>query len=717
MARGFLDPPNLDDRTWREIVEQARALIPRYTPEWTDHNPSDLGMTLIELFAWLAEGMIYRLNRVPEKNYIAFLNLLGITRDPAAPATTMLSYKIAGNLPPVVVPRGSQAATIQTEQTEAIVFETDADLRVLPTNLEAVLLFGQGGAVERDLTAALAKAPLGGFTLELKPSETRTIALGFDQASAEALALAVRLLRPAPAAARGDPAIGLEARFSHGAEPPASWPAAASFEDGTATARREDAATWHSDPLRRTGVMRVTAGSDWAAQSAKSWPGTASGVEEAILARPLFWIGLRVTNRGSGAIAIGLEHLLFNSVQATGALTIREPELLGAGDGNPFQSFELRQRPLYRRPGVVNPYDHLVVQVRRPDPGGGPGPWEDWTLAEDLPAGAGALYRLDPVSGTIYFGNYDPAQARDGHGSIPPAGSEVRAASYRYIGSGATGNVAAGTVTVPRSTIAGVVAVGNPGAATGGTAEEPPEETRRRAPALLRNRYRAVTAEDYEYLVREASRQVALVGCLPPRLFTRDEALTLSRPDAKEGEPWTFAGLNRSPGNVFLIIVPQAPADIERPEPTEELIAEVMDHLERRRTLTTRLRVVGPGYLPINVNAQLHVWQRAIDTRMVGSARQVEEEVRARITRFLHPLHGGAQGSGWQVGQDILISDLFDFIRPDTGVGFISSLTVQAGTPLYQPNRRPFTNSRAGVWVQLADYELLCSGDHVVQSV
>ena len=63
-----------------------RALIPRYAPQWTDHNPSDLGITLIELFAWLAEGVIYRLNRVPEKNYVAFLNLLGITRDPPTPA-------------------------------------------------------------------------------------------------------------------------------------------------------------------------------------------------------------------------------------------------------------------------------------------------------------------------------------------------------------------------------------------------------------------------------------------------------------------------------------------------------------------------------------------------------------------------------------------------------------------------------------------------------
>ena len=92
MARGRLDPPDLDDRKWQDLVDQARDLIPIYSPEWTDHNPSDLGMTLVELFAWLVEGMIYRLNQVPDKNFIEFLNLVGITRDPATPASTWLTF-------------------------------------------------------------------------------------------------------------------------------------------------------------------------------------------------------------------------------------------------------------------------------------------------------------------------------------------------------------------------------------------------------------------------------------------------------------------------------------------------------------------------------------------------------------------------------------------------------------------------------------------------
>jgi hypothetical protein len=68
--------PNLDDRTYTELLEEAQALIPSLYPAWTDHNPTDPGIVLVELLAWLTETVIYRLNRVPEANYETFLKLL-----------------------------------------------------------------------------------------------------------------------------------------------------------------------------------------------------------------------------------------------------------------------------------------------------------------------------------------------------------------------------------------------------------------------------------------------------------------------------------------------------------------------------------------------------------------------------------------------------------------------------------------------------------------
>lgn len=67
-----------DDLDFEELMKEAKSLIPVYAPEWTNHNPSDPGITLVELFAWLCEMIIYRINQVPEKNYLRFLNLLGI---------------------------------------------------------------------------------------------------------------------------------------------------------------------------------------------------------------------------------------------------------------------------------------------------------------------------------------------------------------------------------------------------------------------------------------------------------------------------------------------------------------------------------------------------------------------------------------------------------------------------------------------------------------
>ena len=106
-----LAAPNLDDRTFAQIVAEAKTLIPRYTPEWTDFNESDPGITLVQLFAWMTDMLIYRLNRVPDRNYVEFLRLLGIELQPAQPASVELTFTLARNdLDSVMVPKGTQIA-------------------------------------------------------------------------------------------------------------------------------------------------------------------------------------------------------------------------------------------------------------------------------------------------------------------------------------------------------------------------------------------------------------------------------------------------------------------------------------------------------------------------------------------------------------------------------------------------------------------------------
>lgn len=702
MAHGRLEPPNLDDRTWRDLVEQARALIPHYAPEWTDHNPSDLGITLIELFAWLTEQLIYRLNRVPEKSYIAFLNLLGITRAPARPATTWLTYRLAPGAQPVTVVRGSQAATVQTEQIEGVVFETDEDLLVLPIVLKAaLLLFDQAGARYRNINRFIVDAAPDSVMLSVPAGKNVTLTLGFDQASASELSLRLRLSKAAPQSA-----CDVEARYSRGADVPGVWPRA-SLVDG-------------SNQLRRNATLVVKASADWAAQSPKTWTGVQPDTAGDQFDQALYWVGLRITNKQAAELTVGIESLLFNSVPATSALTVGTPETLGVSNGQPFQIFELAQSPLYRNPVALDPYDHLEVQIAESFESDRSANWEPWQHVEDLPGGPEKVFRLDPVTGTLAFGDYHEKERPAGHGLIPPNGSQIRAQIYRYVASGVRANLPPGTITVLRATTtrpAGkgsqVQSVTNLRPAAGGADEEPQEEALRRAPALLRTRSRAVTPEDYEYLVCEAL-PTARARCLAPRLFTVDDPFSTN---VKVGDPWNFGGLNRSPGVVNLIVVPELaagenPLANSTPQPSENLILELRAFLEPRRMLSSRLNITGPRYLPIIVNVDVYFWPTMVERGIVDK-QVVLDEIKRKIKMFLHPLAGGADGQGWQVGQDFLIADLLPIIQPDRTIGYLKRLTVTAGQPLYAGGRPILSGS--DVWVQIADYELICSGEPIVK--
>jgi hypothetical protein len=703
MARGRLEAPELDDRTWDQIVAQAKALIPTYAPTWTDHNLSDPGITLIELFAWLVEGMIFRLNRVPDKNLIEFLRLIGVTRDPPTPASTYLTYRLAPETSALTVPKGHQVATPQTEESAAVIFETDQELRALRANLTTALqLFADPAAADhflyRDVTRWLISAPLGGLTLTIPQQGFVMLALGFDAGSTEAMALRARFSRPLPK-------LGAQITWHHsrGELPPLPVPdgdwtdlSVADLEDGT-------------EGFQTNGNVRFKVPPPWDSQNPAKWNVRPAPGETAI-DQDRFWVGILIRNLTTAPLALGIEHILFNAVPATNALTVAEPELLGKSNGKPFQTFELRHCPLHKEVGSQNPFAHLRLQVREPLVGGGLGPWQDWLLVDDFPAGAGRYFRLHPVAGDISFGNHSPTASPDGHGSIPPAGSEIGAATYRYVAGDAKGNVAPGTVTVIRAALPGLVEVRNPGPATGGSDEEAMEEAKRRAPEVLRTRDRAVTAQDYEYLAREATTDVRKTRCLPERLFREFDTLPAG---ARIGDPWTFGGLNRNRGNVNVIVIPNAPPAQPTPRSSAELLREVSDYLDARRVVGIGLGVTGPRYLPINATAKVSIWNQALQTGLIGSVDEVVERVRARITEFLHPLYGGPDGAGWDVGQVFLVSGLLEFIQPEAEIGFISSLAVAAGKPLYDPPDRP-KMGQSDVWVQLADYEIICSGDHKV---
>jgi hypothetical protein len=71
-----LQLPNLDDRTYDDLVAEAFSQIPTYAPDWTDRNPADPGITLIELFAYLTEMLLYRQNQITPELTGTFLKLI-----------------------------------------------------------------------------------------------------------------------------------------------------------------------------------------------------------------------------------------------------------------------------------------------------------------------------------------------------------------------------------------------------------------------------------------------------------------------------------------------------------------------------------------------------------------------------------------------------------------------------------------------------------------
>lgn len=118
-----LQLPNLDDRKYKDLVEEALSLIPAYAPEWTNHNPSDPGITLIELFAYLTEMLVYRLNRVTDDNIRSFLELLN---GPDWQSSGSSPEAISEDVRRTVLALRKRERAVTCEDFEALALEADA---------------------------------------------------------------------------------------------------------------------------------------------------------------------------------------------------------------------------------------------------------------------------------------------------------------------------------------------------------------------------------------------------------------------------------------------------------------------------------------------------------------------------------------------------------------------------------------------------------------
>jgi predicted phage baseplate assembly protein len=696
-----LPTPNLDDRTFQDIVDDVKRQIGRRCPEWTDHNVSDPGVTLIELFAYMTELAIYRMNQVPEKNYLKFLEMIGVNLEPATPAFTDLRFTLSR---PIENLDGEEAyertlrsgdtvaATVRTETEEAIEFTTDADLRLVRPRL-AHILAAPAGSEPETLPGAREYVPnkdARAFAIfSPTPAPGDAIYFGFDNdVSSNLIELEVDCVQSA--------ATGLDEDY-----PSQIWQVWNGLES-----------RW--DPLEVPSD--TTYGFNNPPGLAK--PGGLTGliqiamppalVSRQVGGRRAHWIrcvyATDLPPKGPEQIrpAVYQKPPEFRSILArtiggtapsSNAAVIVARDL-GQSDGTPGQVLRLGHAPILpRRPGETL----LIGEQGMPTD-----QMQEWTEVADF-AESGANdrhYVCDSMTGEILLGPSVPQP--DGsvrqHGAVPAKGLTLMYSAYRY-GGGTRGNVAPNQVSVLKSSIPYIANVFNPRRAEGGREQESVERAKLRGRAILRQRDRAVTAEDYEYLACRASNGVGRARCIQPR--------------ALHGSPNGETPIQ--PGLVRVLLVPMLGEEIGVPRPTDLRISdrirhEVENYLDERRLLTAILNVGDPDYVFVSTEITLVADPKA-------DADIVRRAVQTRLERFVHPTLGGPGGMGWPFGLNLTLSDVYAQVQAASGVAFlldarlfISRIANQADGLLGPEERVPTQEG-----IRIGPNELLCTREHRIR--
>ncbi len=346
------------------------------------------------------------------------------------------------------------------------------------------------------------------------------------------------------------------------------------------------------------------------------------------------------------------------------------------GDGRALAAPRRRGSRLQRWHARTAPADRGDPRARRRAGRGARGDgWQPWSAVPTL-AASGAddrQYVLDRALGEVAFG--------DGRrGAVPVAGGAVRI-TYRS-GGGAAGNRPPATITQLTAALAGVAAVVNHEAAAGGADAEPVERVRMRGPRSLRHGDRAVTAEDYADLARDASADVVRAVTQGPAINPLDVAWidpVPVTPGAQTGDGSVLCHASDADvaakavagaGAVSVAVVPAR--ETARLDPAPQLLAQVSDLVRARCPVVlgpAELAVVGPAWIEVTV----HVTVRATD---LGAAQGLPAAIGTALARFLHPLRGGADGAGWEFGRVPHLSDMYAVVAATRGVDHVGALRV-----------------------------------------
>ncbi len=661
-----LPTANLDDRSFQDIVDQAKRMIPQYCPEWTDHNVSDPGVTLIELFAWMTESLQYRINQVPEKMYLTFLNMLGIQLEPPRAARAPVTFYLSAPQPSdVVIAADTEVATVRTENNPAIIFTTETDLTLRPPVVGGCYsrASGRNGAwIQHDMRMLqIAGRAIPIFPASLNPGDGFYIALERDHSN-HILALIVGCETAGGAGV--DPTNPpLEWQVWQGAID-GRWAPCAVEYDGTGGFNQDGEIILHLPPMVSEELHGVNA----------------------------FWLRCRLTDAQSGANSYRLSPEIRSlEVETRGgtavarhAITIAG-ERLGRSDGTPGQRFTLLNTPLLARDSKR---DHLVITA----PGGEAHAWQE--VADFADSGPeNRHYTLDSLDGTLTLG---PALLQpDGtvyrFGAVPEKNSELIFSRYQY-GGGVAGNVPRGAISVLKTSIPYVARVLNLVAASGGRNAQSVDDARLRVPQVLRTRHRAVTADDFEHLATQVP-NVARARCLAP-----------GAQPGRADEPL--------PGRVVMLVLPQIDLsdDLILPEEltlSAELRGAVQSFLSERCLVGTQLEVRAPQYIYVSVEARLRAHPRSDAHRLAEVQRAAERA----LHQYLNPYRGGPAGTGWPFGRDLHISEIFGLLQRVPNVEFVDDVQIVVREPGRSGGAEPVIGR-----LDVPEYGLICSYQHRIEA-
>ncbi len=639
-----LPAPNLDDRRFQQLVDEAKRYVQQSCPEWTDHNVSDPGVTLIETFAHMVDQLLYRLNRVPEKNYLAFLDLLGVRLFPPTAAKADVTFWLSAPQPEtVLLPAGTEVATGGGDTAEAVVFATVDELPIVPSSLVRLVTRSAGGDYvdrTRDLDSGK-DVPC----FQAAPAVGDATLFGLS-AAVPRCAVVLRL----DSRVEG---IGVDPR-----QPPLVWEAwdgqgwipCDTDEDGTGGLNRPGEVVLHV-PAGHTASVVVGQRAGW----------LRCRVVEPLPDQPFY--SESPTVREAEVFTIG------------GTTTVEHAEVeldvpVGESAGVPGQRFTLPTAP------VLLDGDPVVVRVST---GAG---WEDWTVVENFGTSVpdDRHVVLDASAGEFLFppAVREPDGSLRRYGAVPPKGAMIRVPRYRT-GGGRAGNVARGAISVLRSSEPYVSEVENREAAIGGVDAETVAEAKVRVPHRMRVLERAVTAADHELIARQAVPSLARVRCLP---------------------------IVGEAGGARVLVVPDAVADegdrlrFEQLMPSDEVLATVARQLDERRLLGTRLVVEPPRYQGVTVVARL----LTVDAEANG----VHETALAALYRYLNPLRGGPDGTGWAFGGSVRFGEVFAVLQRVPGVARVEEVRLFPANPLTGARGAPVEH------VELAPNALVFSHQHQI---